>query len=161
VTFIYFSVTVAVSPRFASLHAAGDRNGLARLVASTVRWTFWPSLAATALILAFGWPLLWLFGPDFTAAYPLMFVLALGPLARAAVGPAERLLNMAGEQKICALIYAAAFAVNIAGCFILIPPLGGAGAAVSVSAAILFESAALFVAARKRLGLHMLIWRSA
>jgi O-antigen/teichoic acid export membrane protein len=157
VSFIYFSVTVAVSPRFAALHAANDRAGLARLVASTVRWTFWPSLGATALMLAFGWPLLWLFGPDFTAAYPLMFILAIGPLARAAVGPAERLLNMAGEQRTCALVYAAAFAVNIVGCFALIPPLGATGAAIAVSAAILFESATLFVAARKRLGLHMFI----
>jgi O-antigen/teichoic acid export membrane protein len=157
VTFIYFSVTVAVSPRFATLHAAGDRNGLARLVASTVRWTFWPSLATTLMILALGWPMLWLFGPDFTAAYPLMFILAIGPLARAAVGPAERLLNMAGEQNICALVYAAAFAVNLAGCFVLISQFGGAGAAMAVSGAMLFESLALFVVARRRLGLHMFI----
>lgn len=158
VSFIYFSVTVAISPRFAKLHAEGDRTGLEKLVASTVRWTFWPSLAATVLILACGWPLLWLFGPDFTAAYPLMFILALGPLARAAVGPAERLLNMAGEQKLCAAVYAAAFAVNIVGCFALIPLFGAVGAAIAVSAAILFESAALFVAAKRRLGLYMLIF---
>jgi O-antigen/teichoic acid export membrane protein len=158
VTFIYFSVTVAVSPRFAALHAKGDTRGLADLVVSTVRWTFWPSLAATAMILTLGWPMLWLFGPDFTAAYPLMFILAVGPLARAAVGPAERLLNMAGQQNICAVVYAAAFAVNLIGCFTLIPRFEGAGAAIAVSAAMLFESAALFMVARRRLGLHMFIW---
>ena len=157
VTFIYFSVTVAVSPHFATLHAAADRAGLARLVNSTIRWTFWPSLAATLIILALGWPMLWLFGPDFTAAYPLMFILAIGPLMRAAVGPAERLLNMAGEQNLCALIYAGAFAVNLIGCFTLIPLFGGAGAAMAVSGAILTESAALYLAARRRLGLHMFI----
>jgi O-antigen/teichoic acid export membrane protein len=157
VTFIYFSVTVAVSPRFATLHASGDRAGLARLVSSTIRWTFWPSLAATLIILALGWPMLWLFGPDFTAAYPLMFILAIGPLTRAAVGPAERLLNMAGEQNLCALIYAGAFAINLAGCFTLIPLFGAAGAAMAVSGAILAESAALYVAAQRRLDLHMFI----
>jgi O-antigen/teichoic acid export membrane protein len=157
VTFIYFSVTVAVSPRFAALHAKGDKKGLARLVASTVQWTFWPSLAATLLILACGWPLLWLFGPDFVAAYPLMFILALGPLARAAVGPAERLLNMANQQRLCATVYAAAFAVNLIGCFALIPRFGAAGAAAAVSIAIVFDSATLFFVARARLGLHMLI----
>ena len=141
-----------------ALHAAGDRAGLARLVASTVRWTFWPSFAATLSLLALGWPILWLFGPEFTAAYPLMFIIALGPLARAAVGPAERLLNMAGEQNICAMVYAAAFALNLIGCFALIPPFGATGSAMAVSAAILFESAALFVTAKRRLGLHMFIW---
>ncbi len=83
---------------------------------STVRWTFWPSLFATVAILALGWPLLRLFGPDFVGAYPAMFVLALGPLARASVGPAERLLTMAGSQRACALVYAAAFTVNLVGC---------------------------------------------
>ena len=37
--------------------------------------------------------------PDFVAGYPLMFILAIGLIARAAVGPAERLLNMLGEQR--------------------------------------------------------------
>ncbi len=157
VSFIYFSVAVAVAPRFSTLHAAGDRAGLAMLVGSTIRWTFWPSLAATLMILALGWPMLWLFGPDFTAAYPLMFILAVGPLTRAAVGPAERLLNMAGEQNLCALIYAGAFAVNLIGCFTLIPLFGSAGAAMAVSGAILAESVALYVAAQRRLGLHMFI----
>ena len=42
-----------------------------------------------------------------------MFILAVGMLSRAAVGPAERLLNMLGERKQCALVYAAAFAINL------------------------------------------------
>ena len=50
-----------------------------------------------------------------------MFILAIGMLARAAVGPAERLLNMLGERKQCAAVYAIAFAINLALCVILIP----------------------------------------
>ena len=88
-------------------------TALAELAASTVRWTFWPSLLAIALILAFGKPILWLFGPDFEAGYPLMFILAIALVARAAVGPAERVLNMLGEQRRCALVYAAVFALNL------------------------------------------------
>ena len=52
VTFIHFSVSAAVAHRFAAHHVAGDRAALAALAASTVRWTFWPSLAAIALMLA-------------------------------------------------------------------------------------------------------------
>ena len=65
------------------------RAALAALAASTVRWTFWPSLAAIALILAFGKPILWLFGPDFQAGYPLMFILAVA-LAGAGRGRPRR-----------------------------------------------------------------------
>jgi O-antigen/teichoic acid export membrane protein len=157
VSFVAFSVGAAAAHRFSSYHLAGDHAGLADFVARTVRWTFWPSLAATVLILAAGWPLLRLFGPSFVGAYPAMFVLALGPLARASVGPAERLLTMAGAQRACALVYAAAFAVNLVGCAVLIPSIGLLGAAAATSAAMLFESAALFVVVNRRLGINAFV----
>ena len=123
VAFIHFAVSAAVAHRFAAHHVAGDRAALAALAASTVRWTFWPSLLRSRCILALGKPILWLFGPSFVDGYPLMFILAIALVARAAVGPAERVLNMLGEQRRCALVYAAVFAVNLAGCFAVAGPL--------------------------------------
>jgi O-antigen/teichoic acid export membrane protein len=154
VSFIHFSVSAAVAHRYTALHVAGDRAELAAFVAKTVRWTFWPSVVATLVMLALGKPMLWLFGPDFVAGYLFMLILSVGLLARAAVGPAERLLNMLGQQRICATVYAAALALNVALCVALIPNYGGAGAAFATSAAIVLESALLFVVARRRLGLH-------
>ena len=119
VTFVYFSVAAAVAHRFSAYHAAGDSEGLATIVASSVKWIFWPSLAATLLILALGKPVLALFGPQFVDAYPVMFILAVGLLARAAVGPTERLLTMVGQQRVCVLAYAAALVVNLTLCFAL------------------------------------------
>lgn len=157
VGFIHFSVAAAVGHRFTAFHVAGRSAELATFVAATVRWTFWPSLGATLLMLALGWPLLSLFGPDFATAYPVMFVLAVGLLARAAIGPAERLLSMLGQQRICAAAYAAAFLFNVAACAILAPWLGPAGAAAATSAAIVLESILLSRAARTRLGLRLFI----
>jgi O-antigen/teichoic acid export membrane protein len=159
VTFIHFSVSAAVAHRFAAHHVAGDGKVLATLAASTVRWTFWPSLLAIALILAFGKPILWLFGPDFPAGYPLMFILSIALVARAAVGPAERVLNMLGEQRRCAIVYATVFVLNLAGCVAVAGPYGSIGVAIVVSTACVVESALLFLVAKRRLGLHMLIWR--
>jgi O-antigen/teichoic acid export membrane protein len=158
VTFVAFSVGAAAAHRFSSYHLAGDHAGLADFVAKTVRWTFWPSLVATLLILICGWPLLRLFGPSFVGAYPTMFVLALGPLARASVGPAERLLNMAGAQRDCAFVYAAAFGVNLVGCAVMIPSIGIMGAAAATSAAMLFESAALYFVVGRRLGIRAFVF---
>ncbi len=73
-----------------------------------------------------------------------MFILAIGLLSRAAVGPAERLLNMLGERKQCATIYAIAFAINLALCVFLIPRLGIEGAAAATSTALVAESLMLF-----------------
>ncbi len=159
VTFVYFAVAASAAHRFAAYHVAGDREKLAALVSSTVRWIFWPSLAATALILTLGKPLLWLFGPEFTEAYPVMFVLAIGLMARAAIGPGERLVTMAGQQRICALAYAAAFAVNLAGCVLLAGPHGGLGVAMATSAAFVVESILMYAIAKRRLGLRLFVWR--
>jgi O-antigen/teichoic acid export membrane protein len=158
VAFVNFSVAAAAAHRFTEYHVAGDRARLAAFLADSIRWTFWPSLAATGLILALGKPFLWLFGPGFTDGYPLMFILAAGLLSRAAVGPVERLLNMLGEQRACALAYAAAFALNITLCLILIPRFGATGAAIATSCAVLSESIMLFFLTKHRLGLHVFIW---
>lgn len=128
-------------------------------VTKSVKWTFWPSLAATVVILGLGKPLLWLFGPEFVQGYPLMFILAIGLMARASIGPAERLLNMLGEQRSCVVVYATAFATNVVACVVLIPRFGITGAAIATSAALMVESTLLFAVSKRRLGLHIFIWR--
>ena len=158
VAFVNFSVAAAATHKFTEYHVAGDRERLAAFLADAIRWTFWPSLAATVLILALGKPFLWLFGPQFTGGYGLMFILALGLLSRAAVGPVERLLNMLGEQRACALVYAVAFATNLTLCVLLIPPFGALGAAIATAAAVLVESILLFFVTKRRLGLHVFVW---
>ena len=157
VAFVYFAIAGATTHKFTEYHVAGDSKRLASFFAETVRWTFWPSLAVCAVILALGVPLLDLFGAGFASGYDVMFILAVGMLARAAVGPAERLLNMLGERKPCAVIYAGAFTVNLALCVILIPRIGIEGAAAATSIAIVCESIALYVVAKRRLGFHVFI----
>ncbi|MFO1184119.1 MAG: lipopolysaccharide biosynthesis protein [Bauldia sp.] len=157
VGFIHFSVSAAVAHRFTALSVAGKTAELATYVAETVRWTFWPSLAATVVILVLGQPILGLFGPGFADAYSLMFILAATPLARAAIGPAERLLSMVGAQRLSALVYAATFGVNITLCLALAPQLGGIGAAIATSAAAILESALLAWVAERRLGVRLLV----
>lgn len=155
VAFIYFSVAAAAAHRFSEYHVTGDREQLAAFLAASIRWTFFPSLAATILVLALGKPFLMLFGPDFVKGYPAMFVVSAGLLARAAVGPVERLLSMSGEQRACALIYGAAFATSVLLCLVLIPRFGMMGAASATATALILESILLFLVTRRRLGLAM------
>jgi O-antigen/teichoic acid export membrane protein len=157
VAFVYFAIAGATTHKFTQYHVAGDKERLASFFKETTRWTFWPSLAVCAAILAFGKPLLALFGGDFAHGYAVMFILAVGMLARAAVGPAERLLNMLGERKPCAAVYAIAFAINLVLCVLLIPRIGIEGAALSTSTALVVESIMLFRLAKRRLGFHVFI----
>jgi O-antigen/teichoic acid export membrane protein len=156
VSFIHYAMSATTAHRFAEYHATGDRARLSAYVTHAIQWTFWPSVAATALLLAFGKPLLWLFGPHFVAGYDIMFIAAIGLVVRAAIGPVERLLNMLGHQHICALAYASAFVMNVVLCMLLIPRFGGHGAAAATSLALVFETVLLFWIVRRRLGLHVL-----
>ena len=158
VAFVHFAVIQSTAHKFSQHHAAGDRAKLSAALSHAIRLTFWPSLAATVVVLTAGLPLLWLFGRDFIAGYPLMFILSIGLLARAAVGPLAVFLNMIGQQRACASIFGAALVTNIVMCLILIPSFGTIGAAISMSTALVFESAALFLVTKRRLGFHGLIW---
>jgi len=156
VSFIHYAMSATTAHRFAEYNALGDKARLSAYVAHAINWTFWPSLAATLVLLAVGKPLLWLFGPQFTIGYDIMFVAAVGLVVRAAIGPVERLLNMLGHQHICALAYALAFVMNVVLCVVLVPRFGGHGAAAATSLSLTIETVLLFWIVRRRLGLHVL-----
>ncbi|WP_407176933.1 oligosaccharide flippase family protein [Bradyrhizobium sp. STM 3562] len=156
VSFIHYAMSATTAHRFAEYNALGDKERLSAYVVHAINWTFWPSLAATIVLLAAGKPLLWLFGPKFVVGYDIMFVAAIGLVVRAAIGPVERLLNMLGHQHVCAAAYAAAFAMNVALCVLLVPRYGGHGAAAATSISLSFETVLLFAIVRRRLGLHVL-----
>src|ERR1700722_545962 len=156
VSFIHYAMSATTAHRFAEYHAQGDKKRLSAYVAHAIKWTFWPSLAATVLLLALGKPLLWLFGSQFVGGYDIMFIAAIGLVVRSAIGPVERLLNMLGHQHICALAYGLSFVMNLVLCVMLVPRFGGHGAAAATSISLTFETVLLFWIVRRRLGLHVL-----
>ncbi len=155
VAFIHFAVAATTAHKLAAAGLADDRALLDDLMRRAVRLTFWPSLAATVLLLLVGRPLLGLFGAGFADGYHLLAVLSIGLIARASVGPAERLLNMVGCQRHCATTYAAALVGNVVLCLILIPRFGAAGAAGATSAALVIESSLLFLLVKRLLGIRI------
>jgi O-antigen/teichoic acid export membrane protein len=160
VHFVYFAVKAGVAQRYAA-YTHGDPGKLAAFARDTVAWTFWPSLVMAMVVLALGEPMLWLFGPGFVAGYPLLFMLVVGVVARAAVGPCESLLTMTGNQNICAFVYAMTLVLNIGLSVLLIPAFGLWGAAIATTASMIFEAAALSFTVWKRLGVVMAIFAPA
>jgi O-antigen/teichoic acid export membrane protein len=157
VSFIHFAVAAASAPHFSRHRAAGDEDALRKAVRDAVTWTFWPSVLVAGGLLALGKPLLWLFGPEFTDAYPAMFLLAAGLLIRASMGPAEYVLNMLGEQKACAFALCFGALLNVGLNFALVPAHGMLGAAIGTAIAMAFSSIVMFVLARRNLGLTLFI----
>ena len=98
-----------------------------------------------------------MFDPQFAAAYPVMGILALGLVARAALGPADVVLNMLGQGAACARIVLVAAALNVGLSVVLVPVLGLPGAAAA-SLALLAAAAGNCALARRRLNVRTAIW---
>ncbi|PYE88974.1 lipopolysaccharide biosynthesis protein [Phyllobacterium leguminum] len=159
--FVYFAVKAGVAQRYSQLLHSGDRQRFASFVSGSVRWTFWPTLGLGIVLLLLGQPMLSLFGSSFTQGYPLLFVLIIGVIARASVGPAESLLNMSGNQNVCAALYAVALFINVALNMLLIPRFGLVGAALATAIAMVFEASALSLMVHRRLGIPMFVFAPA
>ena len=162
IAFVHYAVSSAVANQFAKLNARGDRDGLEDLVREAVRWTFWPSLVAAMIVLALGKPMLWLFGPEFTVAYGPMFVLAIGLLAKASMGPVEFLLNMLGEQLRSAAVLVFTAVLNVLLNYLLIPRFGLMGAAAATATSLTVASLLYRAIAKRRLNIEVSIlaqWR--
>ncbi len=158
VHFVYFAVKTGAAQRFARISHGSDPDELASFARETVSWTFWPSVFMAGVVLLLGEPMLGLFGPGFDAGYPLLFALVIGVVARAAVGPAESLLTMTGNQNVCAAVFALTLALNVALNFILIPQHGLWGAAIATTISMVFEAGALSLVVWRRLSIVMLIF---
>ena len=157
VHFVYFAVKASAAQRFSQYRHSGQTEQYESFIHETIRWTFWPSLGMALIMLAGGELPLGLFGPEFDAGYPLLFILVIGVLARSTVGPAESVLTMSGEQKACAGVYLATIILNVVLNTVLIPRHGLYGAASATALAMVFEAAALYTVAYRRLGLKLFI----
>lgn len=158
VHFVYFAVKAGVAQRYSELIHSSNPADLAAFARDAASWTFWPALFMACVVILLGKPLLSLFGPSFVEGYPLLFVLLAGIIARSSVGPAESLLNMSGNEKICAALYAATLCFSLSLAFTLIPHFGLWGAAIAFASGMAFEALLLGITVKRRLGFHISIF---
>lgn len=155
--FIQFSIAALAVPKFAELHGAGKHEELQAFVHGSTQWVFWPTLAAGVVLLLGGEFALGLFGKNFEAGYPLLWLLMLGFVARAATGSTEYLLNMTGNQNAVAWTYGVAAVGNLALNFLLVPSFGLVGAAAATAISIVTSTLWLAVIVKRRLGIDAFV----
>ena len=156
-SFVSYGVANTSAHRFAAQVARGDRDGMERFAAETVRWTFWPTLAVSLGLAALAAPLLQLFGPAFGVGAPVVAILGIGLVAAASVGPADRALAMADHGTATARIYGISVAANAMLCLALAPFFGLIGAAIGTACACALRALLLNTETRRRLGISMCI----
>ena len=67
---------------------------------------------------------------------------------------------MAGEQRLCMALYAAALVANIVLNVVLIPLLGLNGAAIATTGAMIIEAILLFAVVRHKMGITLFAFAS-
>ncbi len=132
----YHAVNTVVAPRFASLHATGQTESLQRLLTRCAAATSAVTLGIVALLAVTGPLILSLFGPAFSASYPILLILLAGVAAIAASGPVVYFLNMTGQQQVCLATYTASVALNLCLSLMMIPRWGMIGAALATSMSV-------------------------
>ncbi|AMU95630.1 hypothetical protein AOA14_13530 [Sphingopyxis terrae subsp. terrae NBRC 15098] len=138
VAFGYTAVTTVLTPEYARMHKAGDREQLQK----TVRHATWLILLIGGLIalpLIFGSHLVigLVFGESYTPASFALSIIAAGYLVSFLFGDPIYILNMTGHHDRVTLLVAISLVVSLVLCLVLIPSLGGTGAAIAASVALI------------------------
>ncbi len=147
------AVAAAAEPMLARLYAEGDRARLQRLASVCVQWTAGAALMAALFFIVLGRPVLAFFGEDFVASYSVLLILAGGQFFFAAFGVAAGLINLTGHQQWGMLIFGGSALLNVAlnGIGILI--WGYLGAALATATAFTVMGIALWIVAKKKVGI--------
>jgi O-antigen/teichoic acid export membrane protein len=154
--FLLLATSAVAAPRFAALHAARDKEGLARLAVRSTMLTTVASVPLLLVFIAFPEQILSLFGPQFEAGAQVLIVLSIGQFVNAATGPVGYLLNMSGFHRIEGRIAVVGALLTAGLCFALIPSWGLLGAAAANAIATASCNLLRVYFAKSRLGILML-----
>ena len=138
--FISVAIDAVAAPRLSRQHARNDAALLQQSVSRLAQWYFWPTLGAAIGLAALSSLLLGLFGPSFRAAWPVLFILLIGLVLNASLGPHLSLMRVAGLQRILVRIHAGCLAANLVLNAVGIWVFGIAGAAVASSVTLVLAS---------------------
>ena len=125
-----------IAPKMATLYRQGDMEGLGRVTRhSALLLTMMALPVILIFLLAPRW-VMSLFGAEFTDAWLMLVIMALGQLVNVMTGSVGFLLMMTGRER----SYLSANLVALAICLVLslalIPWLGGIGAAMAAAASL-------------------------
>jgi O-antigen/teichoic acid export membrane protein len=154
--FLLLANSAVAAPRFAALHAANDRDGMAKLALRSTLLTTISSLPLLLIFIAFPEKILSVFGPQFEAGAQVLIILSIGQFVNAATGPVGYLLNMSGLHRIEGRIAVVGALLTVGLCFALIPLWGILGAAAANAIATAACNLLRVYFAKSRMGILML-----
>lgn len=125
-----------IAPKMAALYRQGEMESLGRMTRHSALLLTLMALPAIGLFLLAPQWVMSLFGREFTDAWLMLVVMALGQLVNVMTGSVGFLLMMTGREKSYLGANLAALALCAVLCAALIPWFGGLGAAAAAAASL-------------------------
>ena len=151
--YVPYGVSAVTAQKYAALGAAGRRGELQALISKSALLASAATILAALVLTILAEPLLALFGSTYDQARQLVPVLSCGMVLACLLGPGEDVLNMLGQERLCAIAFVIALLANVATAFVLIPLIGPMGAALAVVLGFTMRGLLLSAFAYRRLGL--------
>jgi O-antigen/teichoic acid export membrane protein len=146
-------VNFVVAPTFARLNADMERAEMALTAQRAAAVSLGAALPIALVLLLAGPQILGLlYGEGFAAAYMPMAVLVAAQMVNGFFGSCGNVLNMTGNERHAARALIVALVVNAGLNVILVPLLGGTGAALATLASTLTWNLLMDLAVRRELG---------
>lgn len=153
---VYVLIDPVFLARFSALSQTGQRSALARAVTTYVSASVAWSLAALALGVLFGTPLLSLFGPAYAPHRWLLVGVIAASSLNALTGPGGQLLTYGGEERMVFLTSAACSAAYLIVLPFALHAAGVAGAVAAFAGYQLVRGLVQAAIVRSRLGVAII-----
>jgi len=154
ISFFLVATNPSLQPVLAQLYISGEMAAIQQMVFKVARNLLMISLVVSVVLLVFGKHILNIgFGPEFTAGYPPMAILAIGHLFSVGSGSVAQILNMTGHEKESLRAMIAGVLTNFILNLILIPTMGINGAAVATSISLVIWNSIMAVYVLRKLNI--------
>ena len=141
------AITTMFNPQVAELWGAGERDRLERLLEVATRWLVVLSAPLFVGLLVAPDLLFSIYKPEYATAASIMVIIVLGQVVHVICTPAARLIPMTGHSLLHLVLAVCALAVNVSMAWVLIPRMGGHGAAIASATAFTLWAIARLIAA--------------
>lgn len=152
-TFTLSAINTMAASKFSELYHTGNIDELFYVAKKSTRLIFWTSMPLLVSLVIFGIPILgYVYGDEFTAAYPALLLLAFGQFINAISGSTGMFMNMTGHQHKLRNIMMLAAGLNIVLNFLLTPTYGMIGPAIAGMVSIAYWNIHVMVFIKKKHG---------
>ena len=152
-TFGLVAIAAVGGPRIAAAFHRGELGEVAAIARLSARLSLGSALAIGGGLALVGPYVLALWGPEFTAAMPLLLILLIGALINAATGLAGLLVILTGHERVAMVTMAVTLVAVTTVELVLIPAYGAIGAAIGSALGFAIWNLSLAVYVRIRLGI--------